>query len=121
MNTAIDLSKKNQDDISAIHQFGRGWTGDEALAIAIYCANKYSDNLEKAIIASVNHRGDSDATGSITGNILGTYLGFDDIESKYRQNIELRDMIIGIATDLYYCGIPTVSEIMKNEIWQKKY
>lgn len=121
MQTALDLAANSQNDLVAIHKLGRGWTGDEALAIAIYCAVKYCKDFTKAVIVSVNHRGDSDSTGSITGNILGAYLGFDDIPAKYRNDVELRDMIMELATDLYYCGVPTVSELMDDAIWQQKY
>ena len=29
----------------------RGWVGDEALAIAVYCALKYPSDIEAALIA----------------------------------------------------------------------
>jgi ADP-ribosyl-[dinitrogen reductase] hydrolase len=34
----------------------------------------HQDNFEKEIILSVNHSGDTDSTGAITGNILGLLL-----------------------------------------------
>lgn len=40
----------------------------------------YSD--AKAIIASVNHSGDSDSTGAVTGNIIGAIVGYSNIPSK---------------------------------------
>ena len=53
---------------------------EETLAIAIYCSLKYQNDFSKGIIAAVNHSGDSDSTGAVTGNILGALLGFDAIE-----------------------------------------
>jgi len=50
---------------------------------AVYCALKYRDDFRKAIIASVNHSGDSDSTGAITGNIVGAYLGLGNIPEEW--------------------------------------
>lgn len=79
---------------------GEGWVGDEALAISIYCALKYKDDFKKALITAVNHSGDSDSTGAITGNILGAYLGLNNIPSDLVEKVELSDCILQIADDL---------------------
>lgn len=97
---AIDLSKEDIADLDAIRELGQGWVAEETLAIAVYCALKYETNFEKAIIASVNHSGDSDSTGAITGNILGTYLGYASIPRKYIETLELKDVILEIAEEL---------------------
>ena len=44
----------NLDDLEAIRELGQGWVAEETLAIAIYCSLKYSDDFDKAIIASVS-------------------------------------------------------------------
>lgn len=74
---ALHLAKQPINPKEAISQIGEGWVGEEALAIAIYCSLKYKNEFDKAIIAAVNHDGDSDSTGAITGNILGAYLGIE--------------------------------------------
>lgn len=100
---ALALSSNSKfDDEEAISQIGKGFTGDEALAIAIYSSLKYSDNYRLGVIASINHSGDSDTTGAITGNILGAYLGEDKIPSKYKNKLELSDVLTQIADDLYF-------------------
>jgi ADP-ribosylglycohydrolase len=101
MKKAVSLSQRNIDDVEAIHSLGEGWVAEETLAIAIYCALKYSNNFKSAIIASINHNGDSDSTGAVTGNILGAYLGLSAIPKQYLQNLELRDIIFELADDLY--------------------
>lgn len=73
---------------------------EEALAIAVYCALKHEQDFDAAICASVNHKGDSDSTGAITGNILGAYLGYDGIPEKYIQNLEMREVIERMAVEL---------------------
>ena len=94
---------ENEDlyDLDAIRQLGQGWVAEETLAIAIYCSLKYSDDFDKALIASVNHGGDSDSTGAVTGNIVGAYLGLKGIPLKYLAHLELRDVIFKIADELY--------------------
>lgn len=102
MRKAVDLAKDEAicDDLDAIHQLGEGWIGEEALAIAVYCALKHDDDFDAAIIAAVNHNGDSDSTGAITGNILGTYLGMEAIPGKYTEKLELFDIIKKVAENL---------------------
>ena len=118
---SIALSKENIDDLEAIRELGQGWVAEETLAIAIYCSLKYSDDFDKAIIASVNHSGDSDSTGAVTGNILGAYLGLKSIPKKYLDNLELKDVILEIADDLYNdCKISEYGSY-HDEIWEQKY
>ena len=98
---ALKLSKENLEDFEAIHILGEGWVAEETLAIAVYCSLKYSNNFEKGILASVNHNGDSDSTGSITGNILGAYLGIDRINNDFLKNLEIREVIEDMVEKLY--------------------
>ncbi len=121
MQQAIELSQKKEDDLTAIHALGRGWVAEETLAIAVYCALKYADNFEKAIITSVNHDGDSDSTGAVTGNILGTYLSVDAIPDYYLKDLELRDIIEEIAEDLYNdCKMEEYGDYY-DPVWDSKY
>lgn len=121
MNKAVELSGKNISDLEAIHLLGQGWVAEEALAIAVYCALRYPDDIDKALIASVNHKGDSDSTGAITGNIVGAHVGLSGIPDKYKKNLELYDVIIEIADDLYNdCQMSEYSEYT-DEIWVSKY
>lgn len=125
VDKAINLSNSNSNDVEAISQLGEGWVAEETLAIALYCVLKYHDDFEKAIIASVNHSGDSDSTGAVTGNLLGALLGYDAIPDYYKENLELRWLIEEIATDLA-SDIP-VGEYMdcydttEKRLWMKKY
>lgn len=106
MEKALRLARQpGLDDLTAIHQLGEGWVAEETLAIAVFCALKYADDFEKAIVASVNHNGDSDSTGAVTGNILGALLGYDALPSFWLRDLELRDIILEVAEDLY-SGIP---------------
>ena len=108
MEEAVTLSESEMDVKEAVYQLGDGWVAEETLAIAVYCALKYQDDFDKAMIASVNHDGDSDSTGAVCGNILGAYLGYDAIPQKYKDNLELHDLIVKLSDDLYSGKIITV-------------
>ena len=107
---AVDLSKSDVPDADAIRQLGEGWTAEEAWAVSLYCALHHIDSTKDAIIAAVNHDGDSDSTGSITGNIMGAIYGYDAITrehlfcpegKRFENTIELHNIILALADDLY--------------------
>ena len=122
MRRAVDLAAAGKNDLEAIHQLGEGWVAEETLAIAVYCALKYSDDFDRALIASVNHKGDSDSTGAVAGNILGASLGLKGIPEKYVKNLELKDVILEIADDLWQdCRMSEYDDEHKDPVWVQKY
>lgn len=121
IDLAIDLSENNESDIDNIKCLGGGWVAEEALAIAIYCSLRYKDDFSSGIIAAVNHDGDSDSTGAITGNILGALVGYDAIEEKWKQNLELADIILEMADDLCYGCLMSEYGSYRDPIWESKY
>lgn len=84
-----------------ISGIGEGFLAEEALAIAIYCARKYPDDFAMAVRASVNHSGDSDSTGCITGAIMGTKLGVGAIPTEWLERLENASGIEAVAKRLY--------------------
>ena len=109
MEHAIMLSYTTMSDVNNIESLGGGWVGDEALAIAFYCALKHFDNFEEAMIAAVNHAGDSDSTGAVTGNILGVAIGYEAIPQFFKVDLEMHDLILHMADDLYRGEITKMS------------
>ena len=121
---ALDLAATDIPDHKAIETLGGGWTGHEALAIAIYSAVKHNESFEDAIISSVNHSGDSDSTGAICGNIMGCLLGRSAIPTYYTDQLELLNVIEEVAEDLYTgCIISEYDPIDTPEKrrWLEKY
>ncbi|WP_456279047.1 ADP-ribosylglycohydrolase family protein [Bacillus sp. AK128] len=114
LEKALRLSKRNEKPLEAITSLGEGWVGEEALAISVYCALKYKNDFKKALIVAVNHGGDSDSTGAITGNILGAYLGLDGIPTEWLEKVELKNEIAQIADDLF-------SGYKKERSWWDQY
>jgi ADP-ribosylglycohydrolase len=104
-----------------IRALGDGWVGDEALAIALYCCLRYPDDFSKAITTAVNHKGDSDSTGAIAGNILGAKLGYSAIDEKWLNDLELADVILEVADDLCHgCQMSEYSPY-RDPAWEAKY
>ena len=121
LQKALDLAASELDDLDAIRQLGAGWVAEETLAIAVYCAVKHEHSFEKALVASVNHDGDSDSTGAVTGNILGTRLGYGAIPRKFLEKLELRNVIMEIADDLFQdCRISEHGGYY-DPLWESKY
>ena len=106
---AVQLAHSDISDADAIRQLGEGWVAEETWAIALYCAIRHIDSVEDAIIASVNHDGDSDSTGSVCGNIMGAIYGYEHIKErnifcpegkKLEDTLELSEIILALADDL---------------------
>jgi ADP-ribosylglycohydrolase len=83
----------------AVERLGQGWVAEEALAIALYCA-LVADDFAAGVRLAVNHGGDSDSTGAIAGNLLGTLHGVAAIPERWLEQLELRAEIEQLALDL---------------------
>lgn len=106
---AMRLAFSDTPDAEAIAQLGEGWVAEETWAIALFAAIRHIDSVEEALIASVNHDGDSDSTGAVTGNIMGAIYGYEPIKNanllcpkgkRLEEIVELSDVILAIADDL---------------------
>ena len=121
IHLAVELSENDRSDLDNIHQLGEGWVAEETLGIALYCSLKYREDFSAGVIAAVNHRGDSDSTGAVTGNILGALLGFHAIEDKWTDDLELYDVLLEMAEDLCH-GCPlSASGSFRDPAWETKY
>jgi ADP-ribosylglycohydrolase len=84
---------------ATVESLGEGWVADEALAIGLYCALAGGD-VRSSLVAAVEHRGDSDSTGSICGNLVGAELGVDLVPAAWLDGLEGADVITAVADDL---------------------
>ena len=99
LTEAERLAQSSPNSADVLVQLGEGWIAEESLAIAVYCALSTPD-LPTALRLAVNHDGDSDSTGAITGNIAGCMYGVKAIPAAWLDALELRDVISQVADDL---------------------
>lgn len=77
---------------------GGGWTGEEALAIAV-CAALAAHDLEDGLLLATNHSGDSDSTAALAGNLLGAQHGPSAIPTRWLDQLELRPALEQLTGD----------------------
>lgn len=111
---ALQLVSKGDPDAQKVSMLGEGWVAEETLSIAVYCSLACKDDFRKAVLLAVNHGGDSDSTGAVTGNILGAYLGIEAIPEVWSYGIELSAELRELAGDLRKL-------YRDHDIWRYKY
>lgn len=83
-------------------KLGEGWTGESALAIGVY-ATLRSQSVIEAIQLGTNHRGDSDSTAMIAGQLA--VLKFSGVDSEVVELFNRVDLAKVVGT--------TVTELQK--------
>ena len=100
-----DLFKKTKNnkkhDFETIEQLGAGWVAEEALSISLYCSLIYENDFKSGVLYSVNHSGDCDSTGSITGSILGLINGELSIPRIWIEKLKYSNIVMKVAEDLH--------------------
>lgn len=96
-----DLNNEQKSiDAEEIETLGQGWIAEEALSISLFSSLIFENDFKNGILFSVNHSGDSDSTGSITGNILGLINGVDAIPNNWKNNLIGYDIVETVAEKL---------------------
>jgi ADP-ribosylglycohydrolase len=114
VDEAVSLAQEGAPTPEKVEGLGGGWVAEEALGIAIYCALAFPDDFARAVRLAVNHSGDSDSTGAITGQILGAVLGRTGIPSRWVRGVELSDVVQDIGLDLWI-------RYLDHEVWREAY
>jgi ADP-ribosylglycohydrolase len=86
---------------STVAMLGEGWRGEEALAIAVFCAIEAQGDFAKGVLLAVNHDGDSDSTAAIAGNLLGALLGASAIPKRWGARVEFGKILTEMARRLF--------------------
>lgn len=70
--------------------------------MSVHCALVHPgpDDMREALLLAVNHSGDSDSTGAITGNILGALHGEQAVPAEWAAGIEGRETLLQPADRL---------------------
>lgn len=91
---SLALADDNRPDWEIIeNDLGGGWVAEETLAIALFCVARHIDNFRHALLAAVNHGGDSDSTGAVTGNIIGAITGAASIPDDMLRPLQFNELI----------------------------
>lgn len=114
LEKAISLVSEGEPNYEKVEALGKGYLGHETLAIATYCALSAQDDFTKGVQLAINHGGNSDTTAAVTGNILGAYLGANQISDAFKQHVECQKELEELAKDL-------LMDAAVDEVWLKKY
>ncbi len=93
LKAGMELASSPLPDRQAIGKIGSGKTGERALAIGVFCALRYPEDVTGGLRAAVNHGGDSSVTASVTGQILGASLGEAALPDAWMKELELTAII----------------------------
>eukprot|EP00439_Symbiodinium_sp_Y106_P034122 s1001_g4.t1 len=67
------------------------------LGSAYYCAARYPDDFEKAVLCSLNGGGQNTMRTSLVGAFLGAHVGLKGIPQKFVDGLEDHDNIVSLA------------------------
>lgn len=82
---------------AALDHIGQGWTGEESIALALYCVLRYPDDYVACVRRAANTNGDSDSIACIAGGIMGARLGLDSIPADWRDRCENHNYLVTLA------------------------
>lgn len=107
MSNILSYVKKNfrEPPVPTIAQLGQGWTGEEAVAIALYTFLHSPKNFSQTILSAINITGDSDSTGCIAGAFSGAYNGLSAIPLDWQKKIENATLLTETANALWSCRV----------------
>lgn len=121
LQNALSLSTKPEiPEAEALDQI-RCDCAPKALSGALYAAMLHSRSLDEALIAAVNHSGDSAAVGAVTGAIVGALVGDGQIPEFYLEGLEPAGVLSALAVDMHQgCPMEKESRFFDCE-WEEKY
>nr|WP_180218310.1 ADP-ribosylglycohydrolase family protein [Streptomyces albus] len=98
LKRALGAVRQGMPSPERVAALGEGWTAEESLSIGVYCA-LVAEDVRHGLLLAVNHGGDSDSTGSICGNLLGTMHGETSLPPGWVAELEGRATILQLADD----------------------
>jgi ADP-ribosylglycohydrolase len=95
-----DVLRDPPEEVLVSGVLGEAWTGDEALASALYCFCRSPTDYRQTVLTGANTVGDSDSIACIAGAISGTFNGQGAIPQHWRNNVESAAYLREVAGDL---------------------
>ena len=116
MERAMELSADDGAKTGeSLARLGKGVTAESTLAVSIYLALHYQNDYFMAVHAAVNQSGDSDTAGSVTGNLLGAWLGDEAVSYQLdcvygmqgflEQHLEMYDLLLDTVRRAWHTAI----------------
>ena len=100
LKQALELAEQGSPTPEKLETLGQGNVGETALSMSVYVALTTGDP-NTALLAAVNHSGDSDSTGSVCGNLVGAMYGEQALRSTWLERLELRQVIETLVEDAF--------------------
>ena len=94
------LLRRRPEEVLCSGVLGEAWTGDEAVASALYCFCRSPEDYRTTVLTGANTVGDSDSIACIAGAISAAYNGLDAIPEKWRAEAENASYLLQIAAEL---------------------
>lgn len=110
---------KKEPNAETIEKLGKGWVAEEALAMSLLASLVYENDFRKGVLFAVNHSGDSDSTGAITGNILGLINGLEQIPDNWIEKLIAQKIVREMGEDIHQKIISSTDKNHKK--WESKY
>ncbi|SCK08002.1 ADP-ribosylglycohydrolase family protein [Streptomyces sp. WMMB 322] len=98
LKRALGAVRQGMPSPERVESLGEGRTAEEALSIGVYCA-LVAEDVRHGLLLAVNHSGDSDSTGSVCGNLLGTVHGETALPPAWVAELEGRATVLELADD----------------------
>lgn len=90
-----------EDKTRVVLELGNGIEAFNSVPTAIYCFVSHPRSFEEAVVYAISLGGDTDTIGAMTGAISGAYLGIESIPERWKEKLENRLYIEGLAEKLW--------------------
>ena len=86
--------------LDAAHRLGRSVAVHESMPFALYAFLRHPHSFEDCLFCAVLNGGDRDTLGAMACAVSGAYLGVEAIPAAWREKLENRETIEGLAIRL---------------------
>ncbi|MFJ9648917.1 ADP-ribosylglycohydrolase family protein [Streptomyces sp. NPDC101206] len=97
LTTAASRATPSPETVASLSP-GEGSDAEDALAVAVYCA-LVAEDVPHGLRLAVNHGGDSSATGTLCGALLGALHGETALPAAWLADLEGRATVLELADD----------------------
>ena len=95
-----EVLNRSPDEVLCAGVLGEAWTGEEAVASALYCVCRSPRDYRQTVLTGANTVGDSDSIACIAGAISGAYNGIEAIPAHWREQVEDSSVLHELGADL---------------------